>query len=121
MGQSLQTAGIFLIQTLFDLYILIVMLRFLFQVARADFYNPISQFIVKATNPILMPLRRVIPGFGGFDIATLVVALLLKTIEIYLLLLVIGAGFPNIVSVLLWSLTGLLALLLNIYLFAIFI
>jgi len=121
MGQSLQTAGIFLVQTLFDLYILIVMLRFLFQVVRADFYNPISQFIVKATNPIIAPLRRLIPSIGGLDIATLALALVIKMIEVYLILLIAGFGLQNIVSVLLWSLTGLLSLILNIYLFAIFI
>ena len=121
MGQSLQTAGIFLVQTLFDLYILIVMLRFLFQVVRAHFYNPISQFIVKATNPIIAPLRRLIPSIGGLDIATLVLALVIKMIEVYLILLIAGFGLQNIVSVLLWSLTGLLSLILNIYLFAIFI
>ena len=53
---------VFLVQVLFGLYALIVMLRFLLQLVRADFYNPLSQFIVKATSPVLNPLRRVIPG-----------------------------------------------------------
>lgn len=51
-------AGTFLIESLFGLYILTIMLRFLFQWLRADFYNPISQFVVKATAPVLRPLRR---------------------------------------------------------------
>ena len=53
------------------------MVRFLLQLVRADFYNPLSQFIVKATNPIL-PIRKVIPGFFGIDIASLVLALVLQ-------------------------------------------
>ncbi len=62
-------AGTFLIESLFGLYILTIMLRFLFQWLRADFYNPISQFVVKATAPLLRPLRRWIPGVGGIDMA----------------------------------------------------
>jgi YggT family protein len=58
---------VFLISTLFDLYILIVMLRFIFQIVRADFYNPLSQFIVKATSPLLVPIRRMIPSMGTID------------------------------------------------------
>lgn len=50
----------FLVSTLFDLYIMVVLLRIWLQWARADFYNPFSQFIVKATQPVVGPLRRII-------------------------------------------------------------
>jgi len=59
-------------------YITLVLLRFILQVSRADFYNPISQFIVKATNPFLIPLRKIIPGFKGIDFASLVLAVALQ-------------------------------------------
>ncbi len=59
-------------------YITIVLLRFILQVSRADFYNPISQFIVKATNPLLIPLRRIVPGWQRLDFASLILALLLQ-------------------------------------------
>ena len=59
-------------------YMTIVLLRFLLQLARADFYNPISQFVVKATNPPLRPLRRFIPGWGGIDGAALVLAVIIQ-------------------------------------------
>lgn len=75
----------FLIDQLFDLYIMVVLLRFLLQWAKADFYNPISQFVVRATNPLLRPMRRIIPGWGGFDWAALVLALLLLIVKIALL------------------------------------
>ena len=67
---------LFLIETLFDLYIIVLMLRFLLQQVRADFYNPISQFIVKATSPVLNPARKFIPGIGGIDLATIIVIVL---------------------------------------------
>lgn len=110
----------FLIQTLFGLYILVVMLRFLLQLTRADFYNPVSQFVVKVTAPPLRPLRRIIPGFAGFDLASLVLAWLLKSVELMLVLMVLGAG-GSLLGVFLWAIPELVDLLLNIYLFAIII
>ena len=50
-GQYLANGAAFIIQTVFGLYILAVLLRFLFQLLRAHFRNPISQFIVTVTNP----------------------------------------------------------------------
>ena len=78
----------FLVNTLFDLYIMVILLRVWLQVAHADFYNPFSQFVVKATQPIVGPLRRVIPSLGGWDSATIlfgfVVACLKATACLYL-------------------------------------
>lgn len=74
----------FVITTLMQLYITLVMLRFLLQWVRADFYNPLSQFIVKVTNPLVRPLRRIIPGWGGLDMATLLLAYLLTVVQIAL-------------------------------------
>ena len=68
-------ATVFLVDTLFGLYLMVVILRLWLQLVRADFYNPMSQFIVKATHPIVGPLRRIIPSIGRFDTATFVLAL----------------------------------------------
>ncbi len=65
------------INTLFDLYILLVLLRFLLQMLRADFYNPISQFIVRLTTPPLRVLRRIVPSIAGQDTASIVLCLIL--------------------------------------------
>ncbi|MDB1124908.1 YggT family protein [Vibrio algarum] len=78
----------FLISTVFDLYIMVVLLRIWLQVARADFYNPFSQFIVKATQPIVGPLRRIIPSIGSLDLATLLFAYLLCVIKFVALILI---------------------------------
>lgn len=67
-------AVLFLIDTAFSLYLMVVILRLWLQLARADFYNPFSQFVVKATNPLVLPLRRLIPSIGSLDSATLVLA-----------------------------------------------
>jgi len=111
---------IFLVHTLFGLYALVVLLRFLLQYVRADFYNPISQFVVKASDPPLRPLRRIIPGFGGIDAAALVLLWLLKTVELTLVLVLRGSSF-NPLGALVWALPELVALLINFYLFAVFV
>lgn len=83
-------AAVFLISTVFNLYIFAVLLRFLMQWVRADFYNPVSQFLVKITNPPLRPLRRVIPGLAGIDLASLVLLIALQMIDLLLINLAVG-------------------------------
>lgn len=108
----------YLIQTLLSLYLMAMLLRFLLQVVKADFYNPISQFLVKITNPLVVPLRRIVPGFGGLDLASLLLALVLQTLGIVTLLLLNGLGLPNVFQLLVWSVLGLVGLLVNFYFFA---
>jgi uncharacterized protein YggT (Ycf19 family) len=98
---------IFLVKTLFGLYISIVVIRFLLQWARADFYNPISQFVVKVTSPVLRPLRKLIPGYGGIDLsASVLLAWLLKAAELAILTLLIGLG-RNPLLALAWAVPAL--------------
>ncbi|MCB1760314.1 MAG: YggT family protein [Gammaproteobacteria bacterium] len=119
-GSYLSNPAIFLIQVLFGAYILIVMMRFLLQLTRADFYNPVSQFVVKATSPLLNPLRRIIPGVGGLDVAALVLMWLLQSLELALIIIVGGMG-ASLVSALAWAVPELVNLALNVFLFAILI
>ncbi len=111
--------GTFLVQTLLTFFLIVVVLRLLMQVARADFYNPISQFIVKLTNPVLLPLRRFIPGLAGIDLAAVVLALLVQLAATTVLLLLQGFSPINPLYMLAWGLIGIFSLILNIYLFTI--
>ena len=120
-----------IISTLFDLYILLVLLRFLFQMLRADFYNPVSQFIVKLTTPPLKILRRVIPSVGGQDAASIVLCLLLIYAKFLLMralsipaVHIGGVMAPLSVSyggLLVFSVADLVALILTVFLVAIII
>lgn len=121
MGNYVNNAGGFLISTLFGLFILAVMLRFLLQLVRADFYNPVSQALVKITNPLLKPLRRLIPGLGGIDLAAVVLLLALKSLEMWLLASLYGAGLPGPLGLVVLALAQLLGLLINVYFFSILI
>ncbi len=89
-GYYLGNAGEFLIRTVFGFYIAAVLLRFLLQWVRADFYNPLVQLLVKLTNPPLLPLRRVIPGFKGLDMAAVALLFGLQLLELLLIAALFG-------------------------------
>jgi YggT family protein len=110
----------FLVTTLFGLYILAVMLRFLLGLVRADFYNPVSQFLVRITNPLLVPMRKVIPTIGKFDTSALLLMLLLQLISVLIVVALRGAAVP-FVTLLAFTVGELVMLLLNIFLFAIIV
>lgn len=116
----LSTPAVFLVQVIFGLYATLVLLRFLLQMVRADFYNPLSQFIVKATAPALNPLRRVIPGVAGVDTASLVLAWIIISLEQLAILSLTGFGFQPVAAMLL-AVPEMISLVINIFLFAILI
>ncbi|MZR62986.1 YggT family protein [Alcanivorax sp. DP30] len=110
-----QGALIYLLDLAFTAYIFIVLTRFVLQLARADFYNPISQFVLKATNPLLMPLRRIIPGYGGLDVASLVLVVFLIILKALVILGIKVGGFPSGIGaqLLLYTLRELASVLLD--------
>ena len=114
---ALQNVGIFLVDTLFSLYIGAVVLRLLLALARANFYNPLSQFLVKITNPVLVPMRRMIPAMGKVDTAAVVLAVGLTAIKVLLLLILEGdaAGFFDVVGS---SVLEVIRTVIHIYIFA---
>jgi len=119
-GGYFGNAGVFLINTVFGMYILIVMLRFLLQLVRGDFYNPLSQFLVKATSPVLVPLRRVIPGLFGIDFASVLLLVVLQILQIVLVGLIKGYAFQPL-GLVVMSIAELASLTLNVFFFSILI
>jgi len=89
MGYFAQAAQI-LIDCLFGIAIFLLVLRVLLQMARANFYNPVCQFLYKTTNPVLMPLRKLIPGWRNVDIGALLLAWLLSAIKLALIYTLFG-------------------------------
>ncbi|EGZ4913001.1 YggT family protein [Escherichia coli] len=71
----------FLLSTVIELYTMVLLLRIWMQWAHCDFYTPFSQFVVKVTQPIIGPLRRVIPAMGGIDFSPMILVLLLYVIN----------------------------------------
>ena len=117
---GLNGAAIFVIQTLGSLYLLIVLLRFILQLVRANFYNPLCQFTVRATQPLLKPMRRVIPSLFGLDMSSLVLAILVQMV-IFAVVLTLSYMSFNILELLAWALIGVFTLFLKVFFFAIII
>lgn len=95
----------FLVEIVFDLFLMVVLLRFWLQLVKADFYNPLSQFVIKATAPLVNPLRRIIPGLGGVDLASLVLAFIIAFAKISTVMLLFSAQFDPVNAVILGALT----------------
>jgi len=110
-----------LIDILVGLYITVVLLRFFLQYFRADFYNSLSQFVVKATDPLVKPLRKVIPGFGGLDVSCLLLAYLVILTKVFLISAISGQILLNPVFLLLYTLIELAQSVLQLFMFMILI
>ncbi|MCW8901207.1 MAG: YggT family protein [Gammaproteobacteria bacterium] len=114
-------AGVFLVSTIFGLYILAIMLRLILQMVRADFYNPVSRFLVKITNPVLKHLRRFVPGFAGIDMASVIVMLALQMLEIFIITVLRNFPTPDILGLTLYAFVELITLGFYVFLISIFI
>lgn len=73
----------YLLRFAFDALLMILIMRVWLQWAKADFYNPLSQFIVKVSNPLIVPMRRIIPGLGGVDLSTIILAYIVATLKFF--------------------------------------
>ena len=120
MTQNLLGAGVFLIQTFAGLYLILLLLRFLMQLSRVDYYNPICQAIVKVTDPPVKPLKKILPAIRGVDVSTLFVALVVQLLAISLVMSLSG-GYAFHPVYIAWSLVGLLSTIFKIYYFSLII
>jgi YggT family protein len=116
LGQPL----LFLIDTLSGLYVFALVLRFLLQWVEADFYNPVSQFLVKATQPLLRPLRRALPSIGRIDSASIALIVIVQMLAGYLIFALQGLAL-NPAALAVWSLIQILDMLFSLYTFGILI
>lgn len=101
------------------LYLLAVLLRFLLQVARADFYNPVSQAVVRVTDPLVRMFRSFIPGYRGIDFSSLVLAFIVECVAICVLLLLYGFAIPSLGFVITYAFVGVIYFIVMIYYYAI--
>jgi YggT family protein len=118
MLEPVHTAGLFLVNTLFDLYIFVLMMRLLLVAVHADFFNPLSQFVIRLTKGVIIPLRRVIPNFKRVELATVLMILLLECIKFYLLGLIAGNDI-NSAGLLVLAMADMLKALVNLIFYAI--
>ena len=117
----MQSALIFILRTLFDLYVLVFVLRLLMQWVRVDTRNPFVQFILRVTNPLVMPLRRLLPPVGRLDSATLMALLGLQMLGTVLITQLACIGRPGMVPILLLTVLGVARLILTVYFWTVII
>ncbi|MFK7160380.1 YggT family protein [Marinospirillum sp. MEB164] len=109
-----------IIQLVFHLATYLLVLRLLLHFSKADYFNPITQGVVKATNPVILPLQTFLRPAGRLDPASLVLAFLVKTTGIYLAITVMGAS-AGVGSLVIGGFTGVLKAILDVYFFALII
>lgn len=116
---AINQISLYLVQTAIGIYLLIMVMRFILQLVLADFYNPICQFLVRATNPLVVPLRRILPARGRIDAASFLLAVLIQLLGIIALFAISGGGsLPNPSLLIAWSVIAVVGLILKIYFFA---
>jgi len=113
--QTLTQVFIYLFQVLGGAYATIALLRVLLQLSRVDYYNQMSQFIVKATQPVVGPLRKIIPPWRNLDIAAVIWCLVFQVIAIEIGAFIVFQTFINPLTALIWGAIGLLSLTLMIF------
>ena len=120
-GNYFAQAALYLIEIVFGLYILAVLLRYLLARVRADFYNPLSQFLVKITNPPIKPLRRIIPGYLGIDWPSIILLFFLQGLELILIALVSSGHIPAPPGLFVLTIANLLKTVIYVHMFIIII
>lgn len=119
MGSQVGSAGLMLVNSLINIYLFLLMLRFLLQASRADYYNPLSQSVVKITQPVVGLFQGCLgPVAGRFDLATLAAGFVLKVVSMVAIFMVIGVGMPPIPGLLIAGIAALANAILKIYFFA---
>jgi YggT family protein len=118
MGNMGSSAAL-IFNTIVGIYLLAVLLRFLLQVAKADFYNPVSQAVIKITDPMVKVFRTFIPGYRGIDFSTLVLAFLIEAAAICMLIILYGGTIPGVGPIVTWAFVGVVLFIISIYYYAI--
>lgn len=111
----------FIVQTLLQLLVLVFLLRFLLPLCRADSRNPISQAVIRLSNPLVLPLRRVIPAIRRIDTASLIAVLLVQIAATGIVFVLSGLGISSPLGLLVFALRELAVTCLQFYFFAILV
>ena len=119
MPNNLANSSVFLISAIINMYVMVVLLRLLLPFVQANFYNPLSQTVVKLTDPIIKPLRKIIPVFHRIDLPVVFLLFAVQLFKILLFISINHGGFGSVGGVFVWVIGDTVAQLLNLYFYAI--
>ncbi len=118
MSDTLRATLLFFISTVFDLYLFILIIRIILAWVDSDYYNPITQFVVKFTSFLVKPLRHYLPNYRGLEVSTLLIILLVEMIK-FMLIALLSFGFPNIFGLIILALGDALKLFIQTFFYSI--
>ncbi len=118
MSDTLTAALLFLIETLFNLYLFVLVVRVLLVWIRSDYYNPVTQLVVKMSDWVVQPMRRVLPNVKNIETSTLVLMFLIEIIKFYLSF-TISYGMPGLLGVVILSIGDMIYLFVQTFMYAI--
>lgn len=118
MSDTLRNALLFLIDSLFNLYLFILVTRLILVWVRTDYFNPVTQFVVKMTDLIVRPLRRIVPNIGQLETATMIWILVIECVK-FLFIALITLGMPNLLGLPILAFADMLALIIQVFTYAI--
>lgn len=121
MLEPLLNASTFLIQTLFHMYLMILLLRLILPWVQADYYHPVSQFVITLTDPLVLPVRRCFPYVRHINVPTLIVLVAIDMLQWVLLWLLRYHQLPHLVGLFILTLGDLLGLAINLEFFIIIV
>jgi len=120
MPGTLTSAIVFIIDSIAQLYLLVLLLRFWLPWLGADFRNPLAQAILRLTSPVVIPVRRIVPSVGRLDTATVLVAFIIEYL-VLLILVAITQRTAGIMDLTITALANLVVLSLRLFVFAIIV
>jgi YggT family protein len=120
MPSNVTAAIVFIVNTLAQLYLFVLLIRLWLPWLGGDFRNPIAQAILKLTSPLVVPVRRIVPPIGKLDTATVLIAFIIQYLTIVILLLIMGRT-AGIVPIAVTSIVNLILLSLRLFVFAIIV
>lgn len=119
MPSNFANSSVFLIGAIMNAYVMIVLLRLILPFVQANFYNPLSQLVIKYTNPFVKPLRKITPVVRKIDSAVLFLLLIVQTLKILLFISINHSGFGSVIGVAIWVIGDTLDQVINLYFYAI--
>lgn len=118
MSETLRATLLFLVSTLFNFYLFILVIRLILAWVESDYYHPITQFVVKSTRFIIKPFKKLIPDHRGVELATVVLILIIEVIK-FLLISFLSFGYPNILGLIIISIVDVIKLVIETFFYAI--
>lgn len=119
MINSFQEAALFLVEICFEFYIMVLVMRLILHAIRAEFYNPLCQFVAKLTTPVVRHLQGIFPIVKGFDTAVVALIIVLEMLKVSLVFLIQHQAINHAGGLLIYAVGDFLDQIITLYFYAV--